>query len=203
VQSYLDEIAPASIVGRMAKFAKDGPFVTHDDGAPMSDTVPHAALCDQTLIGRIKFNGPGQPPDRHMGLLYDGFVMPDRESLGDNDESKWETGLDGQPADPWQHQVYLVLQNTETQELFTFVTSSKTGRRPVGNLLRHYDRTRKTDAAFYPLVLLKTGGFNHPDQRVGWVATPLFAVVGRTPRADVAKPEVRSLKEEMNDEIGL
>jgi hypothetical protein len=31
---------------------------------------------------------------------------------------------------PWQHQIYLVLQNTLTLELFTFTTSSKTGRAP-------------------------------------------------------------------------
>jgi hypothetical protein len=189
VRQYLDDIAPASIVGRMAKFAKDGPFVTYDDGKAMSDTIPFAALCDQTLIGVLKFNGPGEPPDRRMGLLYDGFVMPDRASLGDTDPAKWEIGLDGKPADPWQHHVYLVLQNTETEELFTFVTSSRTGRRAVGNLLRHYDRVRKTDADFYPLVNLKVGGFQHSDSRVGWVATPVFAVVGRIARADAAKPD--------------
>jgi hypothetical protein len=94
-----------------------------------------------------------------------------------------------------------LLQNTETQELFTFVTSSKTGRRAVGNLLRHYDRTRKTDADHYPLVQLKVGGFNHPDQRVGWVATPVFAVVGRIPRADAAKPETLVRHDEFSDEI--
>ena len=45
-----------------------------------------------------------------MGLLYDGFVMPPRESLGDNEAGEWDLGLDGQPADPWQHAQYLVLQ---------------------------------------------------------------------------------------------
>jgi hypothetical protein len=201
VRDYLDEIAPASIVGRMVKFSKDGMFVTHDDGQPMNDTIPYAALCDQTLVGRIKFNGQGEKPDRHMGLLYDGFVPPARETLGDTDESQWETGLDGQPADPWQHQIYLVLQSTKTQELFTFVTPSKTGRRSVGNLLKHYERTRQTDESYYPLVQLKVGGFNHSDPRVGWVATPVFAVVGRIPRADAAKPETLVRHNEMNDEL--
>jgi hypothetical protein len=200
-QRYLDEVAPASIVGRMSKFSKDGLFITRDDGKPMSNTAPYVALCDQTLVGRMKFNGNGERPDRHMGLLYDGFVPPARETLGDTDESKWEIGLDGQPADPWQHHIYLVLQNTETQELFTFVTSSKTGRRAVGNLLKHYDRVSKTDASFYPLVNLEVGGFKHSDPRVGWVATPVFAVVGRIPRADAAKPETLSRHDELNDDI--
>ena len=35
------------------------------------------------------------------------------ESLGDLDKSQWDEGLDGEPADPWQHHQYLVLQDTE------------------------------------------------------------------------------------------
>src|SRR3982074_1380735 len=36
---YLDEIAPASIVGRLIKFSKEGQFVTCDDGEPVSDVA--------------------------------------------------------------------------------------------------------------------------------------------------------------------
>lgn len=201
VQQYLSEIAPASIVGRMVKFSKEGVFTTTDDGKAMDDALPFIALCDQTLIGYLKFNGEGEPPDRHMGLLYDGYIMPPRESLGNTDQSEWETGLDGKPADPWQHHVYLVLQSTETEELFTFVTSSKTGRRAIGNLLRHYDRVKKTDAGFYPLVNLKTGGFQHSDPRVGFVSTPVFTVIGRIPRADAAKPDAAASSAPFNDDI--
>ena len=106
VQRYLDEIAPASIVGRMVKFSKEGQFVVSDDDSVIDDDVDFIALVDQTLIGWIKFNGEGAPPDRRMGLLYDGFVMPARSSLGDLDQAKWEIGLDGRPADPWQIAVY-------------------------------------------------------------------------------------------------
>ncbi len=31
------------------------------------------ALCGETLVGMVRFNGEGEPPDRVMGLLYDGF----------------------------------------------------------------------------------------------------------------------------------
>jgi hypothetical protein len=192
VQQYIDEIAPASIVGRMVKFSKEGKFVTHDDGKAINEDVDFTALCDQTLIGYIKFGAEGEPPDRVMGLLYDGFVMPPRDSLGDNDKAQWEMGLDGKPADPWQHQVYLVLQRNDTGELFTYVTSSTTRRRAVGNLLRHYDRLRKSHPDEYPVVRLKVGGFQHRDERVGWVDTPVFAVVGRVPRDSAAKPDTSS-----------
>jgi hypothetical protein len=73
VQKYLDENAPASLVGRMAKFGKDGTFITADDDAEIGDDVDFTALCDQTLIGWKRFHEDGSPPDSVMGLLYDGF----------------------------------------------------------------------------------------------------------------------------------
>lgn len=65
VQTYLDEIAPASIVGRMVKFdTKGGQFFTADDDEEISADDNFVVLADQTLIGRVKFNGKGEPPGR-------------------------------------------------------------------------------------------------------------------------------------------
>jgi hypothetical protein len=200
VQAYLDVVAPASISGRMVKFSKEGRFVTPDDGEPIADDADFIVLADQTLVGWVKFNGEGQPPDRKMGLLFDGFVMPDRSKLGNDDVTEWEMGLDGQPQDPWQHHQYLVLQRGDTGELFTFVTSSVTGRRAIGNLLRHFTRLQKTHPDMLPVVRLKVGGFNHRDERVGWVNTPVLAVVGRAPKDSAAVPDT-SPAADMNDQI--
>ena len=199
-EQYVDDISSATIVGRMAKFTKEGKFITTDDEETIGDEVDFITLVDQTLIGWMKFNGEGQPPDRVMGLLYDGFAMPPRESLGDNDVAAWELGLNGKPQDPWQHHVYLVLQRADTSEMFTFVTSSITGRRAIGNLLRHYNRTQKTNPDAYPLVRLKVGGFQHRDERVGWVKVPVLAIVGSVPKAGTAKPD-SSHAADMNDAI--
>lgn len=199
-QKYLDEIAPASIVGRLIKFGKEGSFVTADDGKSVADTADFTALCDETLVGWIKFNGEDTPPDRIMGLLYDGFIMPARDTLGDMDQAQWSQGLSGQPEDPWHHQVCLVLQNTETRELYTFGTTSQTGRRAVGNLLRHYDRMTRLNPQEVPVVRLRAGGFNHRDDRIGWVPVPVFAVVGRAPRDSAAKPDT-SVAADLNDSI--
>jgi hypothetical protein len=203
VQRYLDEIAPSGIVGRLIKFSKEGNFVTADDGETVSGDADFVALCDQTLIGWIRFHADGEaPPDRVQGLLYSGFVMPDRASLGDADPAQWPIGLSGQPADPWQHQVCIVLQNTKTNELYTFATTSQTGRRAVGHLLRHYDRMPRTNPGELPIVRLRPGGYQHRDDRIGWVATPTFDIVGRTPRDSAAKPDT-SLAADMNDELPL
>lgn len=201
VQKYLDDVAPATIVGRLVKFNKNGEFETADDEEKIGEDADFIALCDQTLVGWIKFNGDGEPPDRVAGLLYDGFVLPARETLGDRDESKWELGPDkATPQDPWQSQACLVLQRGDTAEMYTFATTSKTGRRAIGNLLRHYNRMEKARANAYPVVKLKSGGFNHRDPRVGWVSVPVLAVVGRHPKDDAAKPD-SSLAGDMSDRI--
>ena len=197
VQKYLDDVAPASIAGRMIRFTKDK-WITADNDEAISDNDDFIALADQTLIGWIRFNGEGEPPDRVMGLLYDGFVMPPRDSLGDADPAEWPLGLDEKPQDPWQHQINLVLQRGD--ELFTYATSSVTGRRCAGLLLRHYDRLRRTNPDMYPVVKLKIGGFQHRDERIGWVKTPVLAVVGRAPRESTAKPNP-SLAADLNDQL--
>jgi hypothetical protein len=203
IQRYLDEISPPGIAGRLIKFSKEGAFTTVDDGEPVPEVAEFIALCDETLVGWIKFNrekDSDAPPERAMGLLYDGFIMPPRAALGDTDETQWEPGLSGEPEDPWHHQVLLVLQNTETRELYTFATTSVTGRRAVGNLLKHYDRMRRTNTNELPVVRLKGGGFNHRDDRIGWVSVPVFAIVGRAPRDSAAKPDTR-IEADMNDAV--
>jgi len=72
---YLDEIAPASIAGRMIKFSKDGSFTVPDDESVIDENVDFIALVPETFIGWIKFNGAGNAPSWEMGLLYDGYQM--------------------------------------------------------------------------------------------------------------------------------
>ena len=196
---YLSEIAPASISGRLVKF-KDASYQTTDDGRELPEDAEYVFLADETFICWVKFDGPGALPEKIGGLLFDGFELPDRASLGDTDESKWEMGLSGHPADPWQHQVSLVFQQTGGGELFTFVTGSITGRKACGNLLRHAERMKRTHPDELPVVKFAKGGFKHKDSRVGWVDVPLFTVVGRAPRDSVAKPDT-STEAYLDDKI--
>jgi hypothetical protein len=199
VQHYIDAIAPSSIAGRLIKFSKAGAFVIAEAEEEINLDEDFVAMCDETLVGWIKFNDEA-PPDRHMGILYDGFIMPHRETLGDLDPAEWPLGLSGAPVDPWQHQIMLVLMKPGTHELFTFATTSTTGRRAIGSLLRHYDRLRRSDPGLYPVVRLKPSGFNHRDPKIGWVATPSFAVVGQAPKASATIPDT-SPAADLNDEI--
>ena len=143
---YLDEIAPSGIVGRQIKYSpKDGAFIPRRRRTCRRRQF--AALCDEMLIGFMRFNGQGDAADQKMGLLYQGFVMPQVETLPDRDETQWELGLNGEPEDPWQPLDVLALQDVETLEVDTFVTLVEDRPRAVGELLRHYERMRRTTPA--------------------------------------------------------
>jgi hypothetical protein len=199
-QRYLDDIAPSGIVGRLAKFdGKAGKFVFVDTDEAIGDGEDFVVLADQTMVAYVKFQ-PEQGPLRIGGLLYaPDFELPPREQLGDNDKAKWEIGLSGQPDDPWKEEMMLVLKRPATMELLTFSTLNKTGRRAVGNLLKHYDRLQATSPGSFPVVRLKVGGYE--DSRYGWVHVPNFVVVGVSPGHTAAIPDT-SLKAAMEgDEI--
>jgi hypothetical protein len=198
-EQYLDEIAPSGVVGRLIKFSKEGQFVFADSDEQVSPDEDFIALCDQTLVSYVRFHD-GEPPERIGGLLYQGFTLPPRETLGDTDPARWPIGLSGQPEDPWRHEILLVLKRPTTHELATFCTASKTGRRATGNLLRHFDRMQRTEPGAHPVVRLRPGGFNHKDSRIGWVPTPAFGIVGTTATNAAVIPS-SSVKDQLNDEL--
>lgn len=198
-QRYLDDVAPSGIVGRLIKFdGKEGKFIFVDTEETVSDAEDFVALADQTLAAYVKFQSE-QAPARIGGLLYaPDFALPPRDRLGDNDPKRWEIGLSGRPEDPWKEELMVVLKCPATMELLTFSTVSKTGRRAVGNLLKHYDRLQATSPGSFPVVRLKPGGYQ--DSRYGWVHVPNFIVVGVSAGHTAAIPDT-SLKTEMDDLI--
>jgi len=105
--------------GTFFKFAKDGKFRKTSDEEEIPEGTEFVVAYDSIQAGWIKFNGKGVAPDRHMGAIFDGYQPPNRQSLGDTDESQWETDLSGRPSDPWQHQMLVPLQNAETGDVLT------------------------------------------------------------------------------------
>jgi len=196
-EKYLDEVAPSGVVGRLIKFSKEGKFTFDDTGETVSEGEDFICLCDETLVSRVRFND-GEPPTRIGGLLYGGFILPPREEFGEFDEAKWPIGLNGKPEDPWKHEQLLVLRRPATLELATFSTMSKTGRRAVGTLLKHYDRLQPSNPGAYPVVRLKPGSYQ--DSRYGKVPVPNFVVVGMAAGLSAEVPDT-SLKNQVNDQI--
>jgi hypothetical protein len=185
--------------GTFFKFGKDG-FVTTGDETAIPERTQFTVIYDQVVGGWIKFMGKGNAPIRKQGRLFEGVVPVPRSELGDNDREEWELGLSGQPQEPWQIQLLLPLQNVETGELFVFQTTSVTGRRAVDNLIQQCAQMQKKDPDHYPVIKLRIGGFEHRDERVGWVKTPAFERVGKAPKADTTVAAT-AVAEDMNDAI--
>jgi len=186
--------------GTFFKFAKDGRFRKTSDDEEIPEGTQFVVIYDQTQGGWIKFIGKGNPPERKQGNLFEGFVPIKQDELPDRDRALWENGLDGKPVDPWQFQLLLPLKNIETEELYIFNTTSVTGRRAVDNLIQACARMQKSEPDLYPVIKLRIGGFQHRDDRVGWVKTPAFERVGKASKADTAIATT-TVTDDLNDEV--
>jgi hypothetical protein len=188
------------MTGTFFKFGKDGRFCKSIDDEEIPEGTEFVVIYDQVQAGFIKFMGKGNPPVRKQGAIFSGFVPPPRSELGDEDQSEWDTDLSGKPADPWQFQLLIPMQNVETGELFVFQTTSLTGRRAGDNLIGLCGRMERNEPDYYPVIKLRISGFNHRDERVGWVKTPAFERVGKAPKANTTMADA-SVTADMDDVI--
>jgi hypothetical protein len=201
VTTYLDEHAGGG-AGTLFKFAKDQRFrkVADDEEVPLGKEF--IVIYDQIQVGWIKFAGKGEPPERRMGPLFAGFLPCPREALGDTDQSLWDAGLSGKPADPWQSQILLPLQAVDDADLYVFGTTSITGRRAVGRIIAECQKMQRREPDLYPIIKLALASFQHRDERVGRVTVPAFVQVGKTPKTGTAAIDT-SVSADLNDEIGF
>src|SRR4029077_14782427 len=90
--------------GEFVRFNKEHKYVCTSDGEEIKTGTKYVCIFDQTQHGLIKFHEKGEPPTRHMGPMFGGYVPPARTDLGDTDKSLWPKGLNGEPVDPWKSQ---------------------------------------------------------------------------------------------------
>jgi hypothetical protein len=95
----------------------------------------------------------GKPAEYKMKAA--GKDLPERQELGDTDESKWPLGPDKQPKDPWQNTRFVYMIDPKTAEAFTYSTSSWGGRGAVMDLGAQITRVRMARAGAMPLVELQ------------------------------------------------
>jgi hypothetical protein len=191
---YLDKNAGAT-VGKVVKLnGQTGKYTVGDGTEEMDLSAVYIAHCDQAQVGFVNFPEDGGQPRRAMVPLFSGVEPPERSSLGDNDPAQWPVSqFDSQARDPWVPQTVLVLQNAESNALFTLVASSISARNAVDNLLRQY--------SFFPgespLVRLGVGKYLHKTRKT-WIHYPDFRLVGR---AKTAKPVQAEPAADFNDEV--
>ena len=199
ISAYLDAHAGGTTYTRF-KFAKDHRYrrVSDDEEVPLGKEF--VVIYDQIMVGWIKFLEKGTPPESRMGRLFGGFMPCPRQDLGDTDQSLWEMGLSGAPADPWLSQILLPLQAVAGGELHLFGTTSITGRNAVGRVIDECRKMQRHDPDNYPIIKLALGSFQHRDERVGRVVVPAFPRVGKAPISGVAAATT-SLADDMDDGI--
>jgi len=169
--AHLAAVASQAQEMRLLKFVKGKWYVGDDELSPGRKFIAHVPQLTQ---GMVKFFD-GKVAEQRVGIVADGFVLPNRDELGDIDSSKWETDHAGAPRDPWCHQYYLPLEDPDTGELFTFVTGSQGGNSAIGRLTSQFVRNVRNGL---PMIRLATGSYKH--KTFGRVEVPEFSVTGWT-----------------------
>jgi hypothetical protein len=157
---------------KLLKFKK-GKYSIGDDDVPLGHK--YLAHTSQWTLCWIKFID-GRVADRRMGKVADGYRLPKREDLDDNDPATWEVGLDGKPQDPWCFQYLLPLEDLKTGEVAIFTTSSIGGRRGVADLCKAYGNRAKKGLRGLPIV--KLSFVDMPTKAWGPVPRPDFIIDG-------------------------
>ena len=190
-----------SDLGRLLKFI-EGKFLIGEDEVQLG--TEYVAHVNQIARGYVKFLG-GKPVDRVVGMLCDGFKMPKREQLPDNDKASWEKDDNGNPRDPWTPQWFLPLISVQTGDFVTFVGGSDGADQAMGKLCALYSRKKHTGQL--PIVALRAGGYTHKRYKQ-WIDTPEFSVVGWDGMPTVAAaipmkpaPEKATVSADPNDAI--
>jgi hypothetical protein len=178
---------------QLLKFVK-GRYKIGDDEIPLgTQYVVHA---NQLVFCWIKFVD-GEVADRKMGKAADGYKPPEREELGDTDESQWEMD-DDKPRDPWVFQHLLPFENLESGEVVIFATGSIGGRIAVEKLVKAYAyRAKRKRSRALPIVGLGTKDM--PTARYGDVPRPDFVIEGWEDAPDGDAKE--SVATELNDKV--
>ncbi len=187
-QSYGDQVSQRSIVGKLLKFSK-GDYLVGESNDEVEEGTQYVANMDELMVGWIRW-ADNKPTDQIMGRVSEGYQPPKRNTLGDDDKTRWEVDEQGRERDPWQFSNYLILKTPgETGEdaLFTFTTSSRGGLNAIGELCKAYGKAMRQRPDELPIISLGVGSYQHSNKAFGRIKFPIFEVVGWAPRAEFAE----------------
>jgi hypothetical protein len=186
----------ANELGKLLKFSK-GHYLVGTEQIPVGkEFVAHV---EHWTRGWVKFKH-GELVERKVGRVADGFVVPKREELGDNDSSTWETDTRGEPQDPWSAQSYMPLEDIGSGEIVTFVSGSIGGRQAVSRLAARAARHLATMG----LPIIKLGLESYKHKSYGRIDKPDFQIVGWTnpnPKKEVVPLVAEKNHAEFSDDV--
>jgi len=178
----------------LLKFTKQGEYAISD-----TETIPLGTRCvshcDLMELGWVHW-ADGKPTDRKTGLVADGFIPPQKDSLPDRDEETWEIQDDGTRRDPWLFQMAVPLTRLDAGgETYQFTVGSKGGLRCLSGLTRTYGKRVAEKKSGLPVVELQADSYKH--RTYGKIFFPVMHVVGWT--GSDGKPE--TLADDLNDAV--
>ena len=166
------------IVGSILLFSKGDYFASKKMVTKDVGETEFIANLDWMLTGWVRWEK--KKPTAHVMVRVGSGAKPcKRATLGDLDETQWETDSRGNLIKPWQYSTYLPLV-ARSGEVYTFVTSSQGGISATGELGLRYGEHRKNNPDVFPLIKLVAGSYPHPDY--GKVDIPKFLPAGYLPK---------------------
>ena len=196
---YGESAKQTSIVGELLKFSK-GDWMCGQNNDLVEPGTEFVANLDEMLVGWIRWSEM-RPTDHVMGKVSRNYQPPHRNELGDLDQSTWELDERGDPRDPWQFSNYLLLQGTDddSEQLYTFTTSSKGGINALGDLCLKYGKMLRQKPDQYPVVKIGGGSYLHPNKALGYIKYPTFEIVRWVPKKTFAPvDEIERTPDELN-----
>jgi hypothetical protein len=125
----------------------EGFWTVGREGAPLKPNLRLVAT--GTAAAWVKWGG-NRPIETR--IRRPGETLPERNELGDLDENNWEAGPDGKKKDPWQNTRYCYFVNPETASIYTYSTSSWSGRGAVIGLADQIARMRTARPGSLPII---------------------------------------------------
>jgi hypothetical protein len=167
------------IVGKPLRFNKGDWLVGAKDAqAELPAGTTLAVVMPTLLAGWIKWLN-GDVVDDNVGVVAEGFKMPRRRELGDEDSDQWPFDEKaGERKDPWQKTSSIIMIDRSLSGVYTFTTNSAGGLEAISQLCGEYDEhLRERGAGRYPSVALEAGSYAHRDRTIGRVKHPILRVV--------------------------
>ena len=157
---------------RILKFKKGDYFCDGQEVALGTQFVAHAIGWTKTWVRFVD----GTVTKREIYKIVEGQRPCDRYELGDNDETKWPTGLNNLPVDPWVLQ-YLLPLDDMAGALYVFTTHSFAGTRAVADLCSVWGpKNMKSIESGQPIIKLRK--IMMPTKTFGNIPRPMFEIVG-------------------------
>jgi hypothetical protein len=179
--AYGQAAARTRIIGKLLKFNKFGEWTAGEANDEMPEGTELVVHMGEFYVGWIRWED-AKPVEQVMGRVLDNFQPPRRSELGDTDKAYWPVDNHGLARDPWQFSNYLVMMDLESGQLYTYATASRGGLQAIGKLSEAYGRKMTVRPRSFPVVLLGSDEYQHPNKQFGTIKIPTLEIDGWTDR---------------------